>query len=167
MGASTATPTPTRTPAQVADCSNACPSYNLSQMRLTWYDAASGGLNLNFYVQPDGCPALTPEEGEAVTIQMSRWLTERKVDTGRLHVATAPLGANGSGTTSSGGTISVGAFGSWQQITYRDVTPPIAGPQDGADFPVVFDLCLTVGNQAVKGRMVCQEKNRGLLCHEG
>jgi len=136
-------------------------------MRLTWYDAASGGLNLSFYVQPGRCAPLTPDVGEVVSIRMDRWLTERRVDTGRLHEAIATLRDGGSGTTANGGTISVGAFRGWQQVTYRATTPPIAGPQDGAEFPVVFDLCLRVGDQAVKARMVCQEKNRGLLCHEG
>lgn len=136
-------------------------------MRLTWYDEASGGLNLSFYVQPGDCPTLTPEAGEQVVIRMDRWLTDRRVDTGRLHLATTTLGSAGSGATNTGGSISIGSSGLAQQVVYRANTPPIAGPHNGAEFPVVFDLCLTVGNQAVKGRMVCQEKSRGLLCHEG
>jgi len=165
--ATTSTPTPTRTPQLGASCAAACPFYNLSQMRLTWYDPASGGLNLSFYVQPGSCAALTPENGEEVSIRMDRWLTYQRVDTGRLHVATATLGGGGFVPTSTGGTLSVSSFGSWQQVTYRAPLPPIAGPQDGAEFPVVFDICLTIGDQAVTGRMVCQEKNRGFLCHEG
>lgn len=167
---STSTPTPTRTPRAeppVANCNNACPHYNFSQMRLTWYDAGAGGLNLSYFVAGGGCPALTPEAGEQATIQMTRWLTDRGVDTGRSHVAAFTLGANGAGATSTGGTASISQYRGWQQITYRATTPPIASPADGANFPVVFDLCLTVGDQAVKARMVCQEKNRGLLCHEG
>lgn len=167
----TLTPTPSRTPDAggpvAANCDNACPYYKFSQMRLTWYDAASGGLNLSYYVQPGFCEPLTPEPGEQASIQMTRWLTHRQVDTGRSHIAQFTLGANGSGVTSTGGTATIGDYRSWQQVTYRATTPPIAGPQDGANFPVVFDLCLTVGDQAVKARMVCQEKNRGLLCHQG
>ena len=164
----TATPTPSTTPGSgtLPSCENAC-AYNLSQMRLTWYDANSGGLNLSFFVQGGDCPVLTPQAGELGSIQMSHWLTERRQDTGRLHTTTFTLGANGSGATSNGGVASIAPYGTAQQVVYRTIVPPIAGPNDGADFPVVFDLCVTIGDQAIKGRMVCQEKNRGLLCHQG
>jgi len=166
----TLTPTATRVPdgGEVAtNCDNACPYFKFSQMRLTWYDAASGGLNLSYYIQPGFCAPLTPQAGAPASIQMTRWLTHRQVDTGRSHIANFTLGPNGAGATSTGGTASISDFRSWQQVSYRATTPPIAGPQDGANFPVVFDLCLTVGNQSAKARMVCQEKNRGLLCHQG
>ena len=93
----------------MSSCDNACPHYNFSQMRLTWYDAASGGLNLSYFVQPGDCEPLTAQPGEPASIQMTRWLTTRREDTGRSHIATFTLGANGSGATSTGGSASVSA----------------------------------------------------------
>jgi len=41
-----------------------------------------------------------------------------------------------------------------------------ARADDGDNFPVVFQTCLTVGNQQVAMRLVCQPKATGMLCHQ-
>jgi hypothetical protein len=161
---------PTRTPTMsgalpLAGCETACVD-NLSQLRLTWYD----GIGLDFsatITDESGCRQLQPAPGAQGSILMDNWLTERRTDTGLEHRASFTLADAGSGPTSTGGVVEftpqTGSLG----FTYSAPVAPIARDADGLDFPVVYDFCLRLGNDAVRGRMVCQPKSRGLLCHEG
>jgi hypothetical protein len=81
---------------------------------------------------------------------------------------TIDMADENTGSTSDGGTvIFTPSAGGATKFTY---TAPVAAPasmDDGLEFPVVFDMCVTVGDQAVKMRLVCQPKPTGMLCHEG
>ena len=156
------TAVPTAPPPPVTGCENAC-AYSVSQIRMTWY----GALSLSALVKPGPCQPLTPETGEQGTLSMTNWLTDRKVDTGHQHVATYTLGNNGAGDTSLDGFINFSRVTNAYRIVYSAPVPSVAGMSDGANFPVVFNLCLTVGEQAVKTRLVCQPKPQGMLCHSG
>lgn len=162
-------PTPTATATRRVDgesCAPTC-SYATQQMRFTWYDAEAGGLNLSFSVRENICPTLTPEVGERGSITMSRWLTERGQDTGRLHRFNFTVDANGVGQTSDGGTIRFTQGRTGTLVTFTSNVPPTARAGLGLEFPVVFNLCITLGDQTLTSRLVCQEKPQGLLCHAG
>ena len=161
---STATPRPTSAPG--GTCRATCP-YALQQVRLTWYDAGGGGLNLSLGVRDGSCPALSPSAGDNGTIVMNRWLTQAGRDTGRLHQVSLKMDSASSGVTSDSGMVHLGASRGGSTFTYTSLAPPIAGAGLGIEFPVVFDLCVNIGDQTFSGRLVCQEKPRGLLCHEG
>lgn len=173
-GASTVTPTATATP-RISDPGGACRatcSYSLSLVRFTWYDAASGGLNLSMQVRDGGCPPFVPSGGDRGQIVMDRWLTEKKVDTGLLHKVNVSMQSTIGGTTSDNGVIRIARADGGTTFSYLSNLPPITKAQGGgqwlgAQFPVVFDLCVSVGDQTFAGRLVCQEKQRGLLCHAG
>ena len=98
---------------------------------------------------------------------MTNFVTGRREDTGHQHIASFVLGENGVGVTSANGTVQfshgVGAY----TFTYSAPLPSFATIRDGPNFPVAFNMCLTLGNQAVKMFLVCQGKNQGMLCHEG
>jgi hypothetical protein len=168
--AATPTPRPTATqapvveqPANGASCENACP-YAVSQLRLTWYDQL--GLQVSAVVNPGGCPALNAAAGTSGTVQMLNWFTESRRNTGLAHQASFTLSNATSGRTDTRGTVAFTRSGSGMNVTYSAPVRPFARASDGANFPVVFDLCLTLGDQAVKARMVCQPKNTGMLCHK-
>jgi hypothetical protein len=160
VSARTATPRPG--PQHETNCENAC-SYGVSQARMLWY----GALSFSAVISPGSCAALTPDAGDAGTMQMVNFVTERRQDTGIEHVASYVLGDGGGGNTSAGGAIQFSRVVDSYRVTYSAPIPAAASQHDGADFPVVFDLCLTLGEQAVKTRLVCQPKNQGMLCHEG
>ena len=160
-------PTPTFGNFRTVVCENACPNYNLPNMRLDWYNS---GLIFTFAIQPRGCPELDLSDGVTGKLEMVNWLTESRFtpqqNTGREHIVEFTLN-DGRATTSSGGTITV----SPSSFDYRANIDPIARPAEGQNFPVVFDVCLTVGDAEILSRMVCQPKTGasrdGLLCHQG
>jgi len=161
-------PTPTSRPSDPPPgvCRATCP-YSLQQVRLTWYDAASGGLNLSLFVRDGNCPAISVSSGERGSLTMNRWLTQAGRDTGRLHQISLQMDSHTAGRTSDSGQIHMTPTRGGSTFTYTSQSPPLAGPGLGLEFPVVFDLCVNVGDQTFAGRLVCQEKPRGLLCHEG
>jgi hypothetical protein len=156
-------PTPVPTVASPAgSCENACP-YAVSQLRMTWYDNL--GLQLSALINPGACPSLAPAPGQSGEVRMAKWLTQDRRDLGRVHATSFSLGASRSGRTTNGATVTFGSSGRAVTFSYRDSSRPFARARDGADFPVQFELCLTVGEQAVKMRLVCQPKSTGMLCH--
>lgn len=159
------TPTATSTP-RGQSCPVTC-NYSTQQVRFTWYDEASGGLNLSLGVRETICPTLSPRGGERGRITMDRWLTQAGQDTGRLHQVDFTMTSDNTGVTSDGGVVHFLGGRGGTQFTYNSSEPPIAGAGLGMDFPVVFNLCVTVGEQTFGSRLVCQEKPRGLLCHAG
>jgi hypothetical protein len=170
----TASPAPGKTPSpsgggpQPVSCQATCLA-NLSQLRFTWYD--SGGLNLSAVISPGSCAPLTPEVGETGMIQMANWLKQSRENTGLHHETTFTLepgtGSGVSATTANGGSLILTPITGGQKLSYTVDERPFARMSDGANFPVVFDLCLTVGDQTITGRLVCQPKPTGMLCHEG
>jgi hypothetical protein len=160
------TPTPIGQP-PVAGCENAC-AYDLSQLRLTWYDRL--GLTFQGFINGGaaGCEPLHPDAGATGLMTMVNWLNARKQDLGFDHSTSFVLGDGGDGATSDGGDLTVTEKSNGFAFTYKAPLPPPAHTSDGFEgTPVVFDGCLTLGNQAVKLRMVCQAHSQGLLCHEG
>jgi hypothetical protein len=160
-----ATPTPTAIvngPAPT-DCDNAC-EYPVSQLRMTWYDAL--GLHISALIGTGSCPPLHPKSGDSGTIQMVDWLTQRRTDTGLEHQTTFVLDNGTNGSTANGGGVTFASSGSAVTFAYTAPVRALATASSGADFPVVFQMCLTVGDQAVKARLVCQPKNTGMLCHK-
>jgi len=152
-----------------AACASACVA-EMSQMRLTWYDAV--GLDFSGVVGSRGCGALTPSAGETGAIYMYNWMTDADLtdgskDIGKRHIATFVLDGSNGATTTAGGSVQFSPVTNGVTVTYAAGDPPIGRQSDGVWFPVVFDVCISVGDQAVRGRMVCQPKPRGLLCHEG
>ena len=170
------TPTPTPepgatngpSPPPVNPCANACPR-NLSQLRLTWLDT---GLNLTGTIgQGNGSPGcdgrMTPHEGDAGAVRMVNWLTAARTNTNKDHIANFVLDEGNTGMTQTNGSVRFSAGSHGLNIQYSAGVRPHSNMNDGLDFPVVFDLCIQLGNHAVSGRMVCQPKSRGMLCHEG
>jgi Lysyl oxidase len=161
---------PTATPfglLPVAGCENAC-SYNVSQIRFTWYDRI--GLTFQGFIARGGagCPPLHPDPGVPGMMLMTNWLNQPQQDLGLDHDASFVLGEKGEGATSDGGEITVSTKSSGYAFTYKADLPPPAHMSDGfAGTPVVFDSCFTLGNEAVRMRLVCQAHTQGLLCHEG
>ena len=177
-GPRAAPPTPTPQPGQPGGpgggpgptnpCANACPR-NISQLRLTWLDT---GLNFSGTIgQGNGSPGcsgqLVPRVGDAGSVNMINWLTAGRQNTNKDHVANFVLEDGLAATTSTNGSVRFSTGSHGLNVQYSAGLRPTSTMADGPNFPVVFDLCLTVGNQAVSGRMVCQPKPRGLLCHEG
>jgi hypothetical protein len=163
------TPTPPRTDGAhpIAECENACP-YDVSQLKLTWYDGA--GLTFDGFVSggPSGCEPLHPDTGATGSMLMVNWLNARGRNLDHDHTTTFTLGEGAVGATADGGELSMTQNSSGFRFTYTAQLPPPARTSDGFDgFPVSFDGCFTLGNEAVKLRLVCQGKSRGLLCHEG
>lgn len=168
------TPTPTRPSGGgggelPAACASACVA-DIAQMRLTWYDVL--GIDFSAVIGPRGCGSLEITPGAPVTIHMFNWMTDADLtdgskDIGKEHTATFVLDELGRGTDSNGGSVNLTTGTAGTTVVYEAPAPPIARMSDGAWFPVVFDTCIAVGDQAVRGRMVCQPKPRGLLCHEG
>lgn len=147
----------------LAMCANAC-AYEFSQARMNW---RATGLDLNFAVRSRRCPALDYQSGEKGAVYMTKWMTTNGVDTGRYYSSTFTL-AGQSGATSDGGTWRFNNIASdTANVTYLSPAPPVSGLWDGYDFPVAVDICVVVGDQAVKTRLVCQPKSDGALCHEG
>lgn len=164
----TATPTPlptaTATPQamQANDCEHAC-SYNISQMRMLWY----GALNFSAVIKQGSCEPLSPAPGTTGTVQMTHFVNGRRQDTGHQLVANFVLGDDGSGVTSLDGAVQFSAIAGSYRFTYSAPVPAFANIRDGQNFPVAFNMCVTLGNQAVKMFLVCQGKSQGMLCHEG
>jgi hypothetical protein len=160
--------TPTPQPPVGVGCDNACP-YDVSQLRFTWYDGL--GLDFSGFVNPNAvrCPPLPLEPGTAGSMQLVNWLNHPGDNLGMDHTPSFVLGEGGAGSTSDGGEISISEASSGGfKFAYESPLPPPARAADGFQgFPVVFDVCFTVGPQAVKTRLVCQPKSRGMLCHEG
>ncbi|MFQ5667091.1 MAG: lysyl oxidase family protein [Candidatus Binatia bacterium] len=154
--------TPTSTVAPATSCENAC-AYGVSQIRMLWY----GSLDLSMFISPRGCDQLTPDFGSQGAIQMTNFLTEARDDTGVEHFASYELADEGAGMTSTDGTVQFTPVADGFRFSYRVDIPAPADANDGINFPVVFDFCLTLDEQAVKARLVCQPKNRGMLCHQG
>jgi len=160
------TPTPNLGP-PVAGCDNAC-AYDISQLRLTWYDKL--GLTFQGFINPgpSGCPQLDTDPGVSGMMSMVNWLNARKVDLGFDRSATFVMGNGGDASTSDGGDFTITPKSNGFSFTYKAALPPPAHTSDGFEgTPVVFDSCLTLGNQSVKLRLVCQAHSQGLLCHEG
>jgi hypothetical protein len=166
----TATPTPVAPPAasatpqapQASDCDHAC-SYTVSQMRMLWY----GALNFSAVVRPGACEPLSPDPGTTGTVQMTNFVTGQRQDTGHQHIASFVLGDNGAGTTSLNGGVQFSRIAGSYLFTYSAPVPSFANIRDGQNFPVAFNMCLTLGSQAVKMHLVCQGKSQGMLCHAG
>jgi hypothetical protein len=154
--------TPTATPPPATDCEHAC-SYTISQMRLLWY----GGINFSAVIKRGGCAPLTPDPGETGTVQMTKFVTAHHHDTGHDHVASFVMGDHGVGTTSSNGTVQLARVVDSYTFSYSAPVSAFASIRDGANFPVAFNMCLTIGNQAVRMHLVCQGKSQGMLCHKG
>lgn len=132
-------------------------------MRLLWY----GGINFSAVIKGGGCPLLTPDPGQTGTVQMTKFVTGQHQDRGLDHVTSFVMGENGVGTTASNGTVQFARVADSYTFSY---SAPISAPanfRDGANFPVALDMCLTIGNQAVKMHLVCQGKSQGMLCHKG
>lgn len=164
----TIAPTPTL-PAPAADpsfamCASAC-RYEFSQARFNWRQA--GGLDLSFTVRPRTCPQLDFQAGELGAVYMSNWITTRGVDTGKFYSSTFQFSAGASPTSDSGQITMSSVAGGAHRVAYRAPVAPIAGPADGINFPVAFDLCVVVGDKAMTTRLVCQPKPDGALCHQG
>jgi len=146
----------------VTDCEHACP-YIISQMRLLWY----GNVNFSAVIKRGGCEALTPDPGDTGTVQMTNFVTARRQDTGHELVASFVLGNNGGGATSLNGTVQFSQVADSYTFSYSAPVRSFASIRDGENFPVAFNMCVTLGHQAVKMHLVCQGKNQGMLCHEG
>lgn len=145
-------------------CANAC-RYEFSQARFNW--RGTGGLDLSFTVRPRNCPDVNVAAGVPGAVYLSNWITTRGEDTGKFYSSAFQL-QGVSGPTSDAGQISFSPVaGGSHRVSYRAPVPPIAGPADGANFPVAFDLCVVVGDRAMTTRLVCQPKPDGALCHQG
>ena len=152
-------------PSPMASCENACPR-SVSQIRFFWYSRV--GLSFSANVSAGNCGQIKPQAGDTGVVQMTNFLTEARRDTGIENSVTLDMADESTGSTSDGGTVGFvpSATGS-TKVTY---TAPLEAPadmSDGMQFPVVFDMCVAVGDQAVKMRLVCQPKPSGMLCHEG
>ena len=165
-----AEPTPTTGapggPPVATSCDNAC-SYDISQLRLTWYDAL--GLQVQGFVDGTAaaCPRL-PDASTSGTFQMVNWLNQSGQNLGFDHSVNFVLDDSGDGATSDGGDFSVNAASNGVRFTYKaDLPPPARSSSGFAGTPVVFDGCMILGGNAVKMRLVCQPHSTGLLCHEG
>ncbi len=162
-------PTPTPQPiAGVPDrCRHTCP-YDSSQLRLTWYTAL--GLQFNGFINPGGagCEPLHPEPGAEGTLYMVNWRNQPGVNLNFDRSVSFVLGEDQSGLTSDSGEMSFNQTTGGFRFQYESPVQPIANQASGFDrFPVVFDVCLVLGNETVTTRLVCQPKSRGMLCHEG
>jgi len=172
---STSTPTPTPTPtftatpdnsgsAGLAACDNGC-DYGTSQIRMTWYNY--NGLLFSMFIRPSLCAPLDIRPGDTGTITMGNFLTAQKRDTGLSHHTTFVMNDSQSGTADNGGSIQFNPGAGGTFFEYNAPLPPLANRDAGEDFPVSFDMCVTVGYQSVKTRLVCQPHAPGMLCHAG
>ena len=116
-----------------------------------------------------GCPRLTLDPGTSGTLQLVNWLNQSGDNLGFDHAVSFVLGDKGEGQTSDNGDFTINAASNGFRFTYKveDLVPPARTSSGFTGIPVVFDGCMTLGNQAVKLRMVCQPHSNGLLCHEG
>jgi hypothetical protein len=163
----TATPRPGDTPSVPVGPGGTCQSdcrYSVSQVRMTWYDAT--GLNLSALITPATCAPLTPEQGEGVDVHLYDWLQWDHTNTGIDVDQTFVLGRDGTGAQTSDGSVSFSALGDSMRIGFTVAASAAARADDGDNFPVVFQACITVGNQQVPMRLVCQPKATGMLCHQ-
>ena len=154
--------TPTPQPPPVTNCEHAC-AYTISQMRMLWY----GALSFSAVIKQGGCEPLHPNPGTTGTVQMTNFVTGQRQDTGHQHIADFILGDDGSGVTSLDGGVQFSAIAGSYRFTYSAPVPSFATIRDGQNFPVAFNMCVTLGSQAVKMHLVCQGKSQGMLCHEG
>jgi len=164
-GASTPTPTLPRSgnPPPITGCNATCP-FNLKQMRMTWLEAT--GLSLSGTIDMRGCPTIPLSGTQNGFLNTYNWMTEDFAsDTGIQHNLTFTL-QDGAGTTSTGGQFTATQSNSTALFSYALSAPPPANAEDGQNFPVVFDLCMGIGDQVIQGRLVCQPKATGMLCHE-
>lgn len=162
----TATPRPGQTPSGPVPPGGTCQStcrYSVSQVRMTWYDAT--GMNLSALITPATCGPLTPEQGEGVNVHMYDWLRWDRTNTGIDVDESFVLGRNGSGAQTSSGSVSFSPLGESVRFGFNLSAPAAARGDDGNDFPVVYQTCITVGDQQVPIRLVCQPKATGMLCH--
>jgi hypothetical protein len=122
-------------------------------------------MNLSGTVSSRSCPGFRPEPGARGTITMYNWLTEPLVDIGFTYNTEFTLGSGLGGTTSNGGKVQYNPITGSTRFTFTSPEAPVSRMDDGINFPVVFDICMKVGDQAIAGRMVCQPKPSGMLCH--
>jgi hypothetical protein len=144
-------------------CNEGCLG-GLSQFRFTWYDA--GGLNMTATVNSASCRAFKPESGMTGEITLYDWYTEDRRNTGYFQSSSFVLDGL-KGTTSNGGQIEFSPITGGYRLSFRFPDRPFSRMSDGFDFPVVFDVCLKVGDASLRSRMVCQPKPAGMLCHQG
>ena len=157
-------PTAPTAPASGGDaaCRNAC-AYQVSQVRLTWYDQT--GLALSFNVSPRSCPVIAPAAGDPFTLHMGNWRATRGEPTAHRYDAALRL-ATPSAAAADGRTLSLVRSGTALRVLFKASAPAIARAADGSNFPVAFDLCVTIGGHAVSASLACQPKSTGLLCHQ-
>lgn len=130
---------------------------------MLWY----GNLSFTAVIKNGGCEPLSPDPGDTGTVQMTKFVTAQRQDTGHQHIASFVLGDNGVGVTSLNGTVQFSSVADSYTFSYSAPVPAVANIRDRQNFPVAFNMCLTVGNQAVRMHLVCQGKNQGMLCHKG
>ena len=126
-----------------------------------WY----GALNFSAVIKQAGCEPLVLDPGTTGTVQMTHFVTGQRQDTGHQHIASFVLGDNGAGMTSLDGNVEFSRIAGSYQLTYSAPLRSFATIRDGQNFPVAFNMCVTVGNQAIKMFLVCQGKSQGMLCH--
>ena len=129
---------------------------------MTWYDQT--GLDLDLQVRPSGCPAIAPAPGEPVSVWMTHWRMESGEIAAYQHDGSLVL-ADANGGSAAGLTVETDTVGDTLRFSYKADEAAPARAADGASFPVVFDLCITVGQRAVAASLVCQPKTTGMLCH--
>ena len=143
-------------------CNDAC-AYGVSQVRMTWYDQT--GLDLSLYVSKRSCPALTPAAGERVSVQMANWRATAHEPTTHRYTADLLLSSAAS-AAGDGSELHLKPIGDGLRITYEAAQQAPARASDATNFPVAFDLCLIIGDQAVTVGLACQPKSTGMLCHQ-
>jgi len=164
--APTASASPERTPTVPpvgGSCNPTC-FYNLKQMRMTWLSQT--GLSLTGTIDMRGCPAISVSGTQSGFLNTYNWMTEDfESDTGITHNTTFVL-QDGAGDTSTGGRFNLSSSNNTALFAYSLAAEPPSNAADGQNFPVVFDFCMGVGGQTIAGRLVCQPKATGMLCHE-
>jgi hypothetical protein len=131
---------------------------------MTWYDAT--GLNLSAFISSGGCPELQPAPGDQVSVAMANFLTQAGVNTGIDVRQSFVLDDDGTSSTTRTGSVQFSSLGDGLRFGFDASLPAAARGSDGANFPVVFNTCVIVGNQAIPMRLVCQPKSTGMLCHQ-
>ncbi|GIW40755.1 MAG: hypothetical protein KatS3mg076_1332 [Candidatus Binatia bacterium] len=96
---------------------------------------------------------------------MTNWITEPGLVRPEQHISEMTIGPDLVAEDGFGRRISFGTVGDRIRLDYEAAEPPFAEDDDGIDFPVAFDLCITVGDQTISARPVCQPKPTGMLCH--
>lgn len=154
---------PTVPPSTGGSCNPTC-FYDLKQVRMTWLSHL--GLSLTGTIDMRGCPTIPIDGQRAGFLNTYNWMTEDFAsDTGIQHNTTFVLN-NGAGDTSSGGRWTMSPVNNGARFSYTLNAVPPSNAEDGQEFPVVFDFCMGIGEHRIAGRLVCQPKATGMLCHE-